>query len=187
MLNRFHVGLGLTAFLAIAAVAFADIAQPKRSRSAIAKLDIRANRSTTKNQLIIPKKLLKSARTVASLDAGQQDGNHTRTILAGIALSLASVSLVFVFIRRKSAAAKTTAALLVGAAATLFAYQTASADVAPPRADVVRDWKRAHSQDVEIVITEKGNQVVLVLGTYKRGGGRPRPEPPKTGAAQPGK
>jgi hypothetical protein len=113
-----------------------------------------------------------------------------RTVFAGIALSLAAVCLIFVFMRKKGGAAKTATGLFA-AVAGLFAAQTATADLPPPQANIVHTWKRVAQQNVDIEISDQGDKVVLILGTYRRYRGQPKPDRPRPtvpeSSAAPGK
>jgi hypothetical protein len=121
---------------------------------------------------------LKSATPVASLETQPNDGNRTRTIIAGIALSLAAVSCVLVFLRKKNGTTQTAASLLLVAGVMFATTEMATADIAPPVADVVDVWENVNQQHVEIQFSDKGDNVLLILGTRRSGGGgQPHDDP----------
>lgn len=140
-------------------------ANAEATQSQSVKMSVRGDRGSKVNRLIIPKKLLNGA-TVVNAD----DQRDMRTIVAGVALSLAAVSLVFVFLRRKSAAAKAAAGGAAAVATMFLAGELATADIPPPRADVVRNWTglAENEQMVIVEIVDEGDSIELVLGTYRK-------------------
>jgi hypothetical protein len=144
-------------------------------------LEIQGNKRTYTHRLIIPRKLLESEARVSSRAAQPNDEDRSRTIIAGIAMSLAAVSCVFLFLRNRSANTKVATCSILVAGILFAAGELATADLPPPAADVVREWKSVGEHDVEIEISEKGDNVVLILGTrYSRRSqpDRERPEAP---------
>jgi hypothetical protein len=130
----------LAVFLALACVppAVADVAPGRRPRprpadDALSTLTLKIDATTEAAELRIPERLLKQmkragADTGFALPAG-------RTILAGLAMSLAAISLALVIRARRaerSRALKVAAGSLVAVAVTFSALGIALADIAPP-------------------------------------------------------
>ncbi len=162
-------------------VGFSNIGPPPNPQ---VPLKITADKKTTKNRLIIPRKFLEKSGAVG-LRGTADDGANLRTVIAGLAISVSVVCFVFLLIRRKHRAAQAMALLAALGGAGVVWVNRASADLPPSISRIPEQWTRVAKGDrsVTIEITDKGDAVELILGTKYRGNGgqrEPRPfeEPP---------
>lgn len=152
---------------------------------------ITADSRTKQNRLIIPRKFLQNAGAgkVGLLEG--ESGNQAKTLIAGLAISISLISLVFLVIRRKSRTAQAMALLIAVGSGGLLLGTQATADVAPPISRIPHQWKMVgkNQHNVKIEITDKGDAVELILGTYRRRTLPPDlrepPKPPSDGASPP--
>lgn len=153
-------------------------------------LKITADRNAKENRLLIPRKFLRNVGAVSLRDGGGL-GAGFRTVIAGLVISVSVVCLVFLLLRKRRKAAQAMAVLFVTGAAGFWCLQQATADIAPPISEIPSVWKRVgqDQQNVTIEITEKGDAVELVLGTYYRRSLPPeerrQPDSPPDGSVPP--
>ncbi|GAB4152156.1 MAG: hypothetical protein Tsb009_27860 [Planctomycetaceae bacterium] len=172
-------GLVLLGVFVVPIPVLADIAQPdpvipKDAGNAV-PLIIQQDRRTRANRLLIPRKFLRNATGA--------DNHALRTILAGIAMSLAAGSLVFVLMRRKNTASKIAMSVFCFAIGGLAATELTVAATSDSRSSIASSWSHIDHADQNVIIevTDRGEYVNLVLGTYerrRRRGGQPKPERP---------
>lgn len=130
----------------------------KKNADKSSPLVIRVNKRAKETRLIIPRSMLPvEGNKVSAIGKPKQS---LRTVIAGLALSGALVSLCFV---RRSKVARATAALALVFTFVVFAFSSAQADIRipdnfPPRTDP-KDAKPQPSVTVEIV--EKGDTIIL--------------------------
>lgn len=171
----------VAALLAADAVALADIApyggggnrprplppvsEPAPQADAAVPLTVRDDANASTSRLIIPRRYLeqagwrKNAGELTGADHIVQSGSHTRTIVAGVALSLAVASIVL--LRNRSRAVKITALVAAVGIGTLVATQWMTA--AEPQDKV--DPQAGGGTRVVIQIVEAGDGVQFVRGT----------------------
>lgn len=144
---------------------------------------ITADRSSKENRLVIPRKFLDHAKTVSAKGTGI--GTDLRTVIAGIAISVSLVSLTFLLIRKKNRAAQAIALFVALGGTGILWINRATADIPPPISEIPEAWRRVGDgqKKLTIEITDKGDSVELILGTYYRSPSQdierrqPRPEP----------
>ncbi|MCA9073147.1 MAG: hypothetical protein KDA84_29695 [Planctomycetaceae bacterium] len=143
---------------------------------------ITADKRTRDNRLIIPRKFLENAGAGKVGALGSESENQTATLVAGLAISVSVVSLVFLVIRKKSRAAQALALLAALGAGGFVWMNQATADIAPPISEIPQAWRHVAKgqQNVKIEITEKGDTVELVLGTYYQRSLPPNERKPKS-------
>lgn len=168
--------------------------EPPKDADTAVPFVVKADRTTQFNRLVIPRSFLQ--------DAKGADNSWYRTVIAGVAMSLAAVALTFVLMRRKSTSSKVTTSVIVFAVMTFTTWKFGKADLAPPPAETsrIRNIFNLSKADVIIEIVDEGDEVELIYGTYVRprspslrGDHRSRdrnrtgnsPSPSKTGNAQP--
>ena len=123
-----------------------------------APLVIKVNKRAKETRLIIPRSMLPVED--AKVSAVETRGPGLRTVIAGLALSGALISLCFV---RRSKVARATAATALILTVALFAFSSAQADIRVPdnfpQRPVPKDIKAQPAVTVEIV--EKGDKIIL--------------------------
>ena len=132
-----------------------------------APLVFREDANATESQLIIPRRFLrkadkkKTADNLAPADNVAQSDSHTRTVIAGIALSLAAGSVVLMRRRSRPVQLLTLSALIAaGAFAAWSGY-----DGATNAAQAADKAAAPAGTGVIITITDKGEAVEFVHGT----------------------
>lgn len=154
---------------------------------------ITSDRKTKENRLVIPRKYLQDTKVGSAGLFGDGDpGVSLRTIFAGLAISVSVISLVFLIIRKKSRAAQAIALLMTIGSVGFLCINEGRADLAPPISKVPSAWRRVgkDQQNVKIEITDKGDAVELIIGTYYKRSLPPEERhgpqvPPKTGSHPP--
>jgi hypothetical protein len=128
---------------------------------------------TVKAKIIIPKKFVQAGREgadrpaaapaaggAAAPRANEQGSLPMGTIIAGLALSLAAVSAVFVF--RGNRSTKTVALAVLAGAVVLGVIGVAQADLAPPGGGVF-PGRPAPPTEIVIELADDGDTVTLLL------------------------
>ena len=191
-MKRLLVAAGVFGLILAPLSAFANIeAPPDPPPSGPVPFKITADRSTKENRLVIPRKFLDGAKTVSAKGAGI--GPDLRTVIAGLAISVSLVSLAFLLIRKKSRAAQAIALFVALGGTGVLWINRATADIPPPISEIPDAWRRVGDgqKKLTIEITDKGDSVELILGTYYRSPsldierGQPRPEPPASPKSEP--
>jgi|GEM_PF-2935999 len=153
-MNRLLPALSLVCLLSLASPAWADRAVPDPPPGVTAPLVIKVEKGAKMHKLIIPKKFLAGVK-LGQLDAEQDAtelslaGDRGRTVLAGLAFTMAIGSVV-VFRGRHVRAA----AVLIAGALVLGAGSLSWADIAPPPPP---------KDKIQIEIVEKGDAVTLIM------------------------
>lgn len=152
---------------------------------------ITADRRSKENRLIIPRKFLEKSGA-RELRGEGLSGMDFRTVIAGLAMSVSVVCFVFLLIRKKSRAAQAIALLMTIGSVGFLCINEARADLAPPISKVPSAWRRVgkDQQNVKIEITDKGDAVELIIGTYYKRSLPPEERhgpqvPPNTGSHPP--
>lgn len=126
---------------------------------------LNVSRRVDNNQLVIPKKFLENSTALGSQGAAGDRGN-LRTVIAGLAISVSLICLVFLILRKRSRAAQTILLLVSVLGVGYLWGDHASADGPPPAYDVERKWKYFAGEDgqyVEVKITDDGDAIRLLL------------------------
>ncbi|MDZ4819695.1 MAG: hypothetical protein SGJ20_12055 [Planctomycetota bacterium] len=179
---------------------YADIADPGRPRprprrkditdSSKPQLVVTRDAKATESVLTIPAKFLKDAAKSTEAEKQSDAGQRQRTIVAGIAMSLAVGGLFFV--RRGSKRTRIASVAVVGVAAALAATNLLMADIPPPihgsdkpAVNIPRLPEGAYMMDgpLKIVIADAGDDVKLVLAWDLAPEGRRFNRPPRDSAA----
>ncbi|MCE9552641.1 MAG: hypothetical protein K8T91_04590 [Planctomycetes bacterium] len=141
------------------------ISEPAPQVDAGVPLTYREDAEASTSKLVIPRRYLeqagwrKNAGGPEEADQIGQSKDHTRTIVAGVAMSLAVASVVL--LRNKSLSVKVVALVVAFSVCTLGVSEILSA--APPRDKV--DSQGGGGARVVIQIVEQGDSVQFVRGT----------------------
>lgn len=119
---------------------------------------------TIKAKIIIPRSLLPGGEKPAAGETQSSLGFSTGTVVAGIALSLAAVSCVFLFRRQGTPARRATVAALV-IAGGIGIWSAAHADLIPGRPNGPRRLPGPPAVDGVILleVAEEGEAITLIL------------------------
>ncbi len=168
-------------------VALADLGPPRKSPprpqvdkgSSTVPFSVVSDDRATSTRLVIPRKFVEAAMRGEKVGA---TGTNARSMMAGVAISLAVASFFLIAQRKRTVAIAGAVVLL--AVSSFGVYQIANADVAPgppPTPQTVFAKQR-----VVLEIVEDGDSIELIRPADARPSGRTRSEPPSVGAAPPG-